>query len=167
VFNADWSHADWSHADWFNRAGLIRTGLIRTGLIRTGLIRTGLIRTGSIRTGSMRTGACNTMVVIGGFHLLVLCASIANEGSTYFQRFLPSELTLELLLFFLERSSPSSWHVSTIVVILIGGFPLLVLCVSIANEGDACRTRGGLRGSSSPFDSLFLIARHAEHPSIH
>ena len=73
VFNEpDVFNADWSHADWFNRAGLIRTGLIRTGLIRTVLIR----------TGSMRTGACNTKVVIGGFHLLVLCASIANEGST-------------------------------------------------------------------------------------
>ena len=75
------------------------------------------------------------------------------KAASYLYRFLPSELTSELLSFSLERSSSSSWHASTIV--LIGGFLLLILCASIANEGSAREMRAE-RGEDSEAHPVLL-----------
>jgi hypothetical protein len=112
---SDWFKAGWFNTDWFDTAGF----RVQCGL-----------------------GHVNAMVVIGVFHLLFLFASIVNDGSTNLWRFLPSELTSELLLFSLVRSSSSRWHVSTIIV--IGGFTHLIICASIANEGSLREMRSEL-----------------------
>ncbi len=96
------------------------------------------------------------MVVIGVFHLLFLCASIVNDGSNNLWRFLPSELTSELLLFSLVRSPSSRWHVSTIIV--IGGFTHLILCASIANEGSLREMRSERREDSGAHPVLLTFS---------